>query len=124
MRQRFPEPSARSSRAGSPCPTGFGIPGEGLSEVRRSRLLGDLEAFLVDRRRHTIGFQGNLDIEHYRRDLAGLLGVHLNNVGDPFQDGDYPLHTKPVERAVLDHYARLWRAEHPGASRGAGGGTC
>ncbi len=94
-------------------PTGFDIPDEGLTDIRRERLLGDLETFLMDRRHHVVGFQGNLAIEHYRRDLAGLLGVVLNNVGDPFQDGDFPLHTKSVERAVLDYHARLWHAEHP-----------
>jgi histidine decarboxylase len=36
------------------------------------------------------------------------LNVHANNIGDPFIDGAFRANTKVVERAVLDHYAKLF----------------
>jgi histidine decarboxylase len=45
--------------------------------------------------------------------LSFLFGMHANNVGDPFVDGNCTLNTKVMERAVLDYIARLWRAPSP-----------
>jgi histidine decarboxylase len=39
----------------------------------------------------------------------------LNNLGDPFSDGAYPMHTKPMEREVVDVVADLFGA--PAADR-------
>ncbi len=34
--------------------------------------------------------------------------MHSNNIGDPWVDTNLKTHTKVLERAVLDYYARLW----------------
>ncbi|NUT48233.1 MAG: histidine decarboxylase [Saccharothrix sp.] len=91
----------------------FEIPAEGLTAQQRKRALNRLETYLVGKHGTMVGFQGNQDMAHYQRDLARFLEFHLNNVGDPFQQGNYRLNTKIVERAVLDHYASLWRAVWP-----------
>ncbi|MEU4743765.1 hypothetical protein AB0G02_25330 [Actinosynnema sp. NPDC023658] len=72
-----------------------------------------METYLVGKHETMVGFQGNQDMGHYQQDLARFLEFHLNNIGDPFQQGNYKLNTKIVERAVLDHYASLWRAPWP-----------
>lgn len=91
----------------------FEIPAEGLSPQQRKRALNRLETYLVGKHQTMVGFQGNQDMAHYQQDLARFLEFHLNNVGDPFQQGNYRVNTKIVERAVLDHYASLWRASWP-----------
>ncbi|WP_367130320.1 hypothetical protein [Saccharothrix sp. HUAS TT1] len=91
----------------------FEIPAEGLTAQQRKRALNRLETYLVGKHGTMVGFQGNQDMGHYQRDLARFLEFHLNNIGDPFQQGNYKLNTKIVERAVLDHYASLWRAGWP-----------
>ncbi|MEU4767413.1 hypothetical protein AB0H12_29560 [Actinosynnema sp. NPDC023794] len=91
----------------------FEIPAEGLNAQQRKRALNRLETYLVGKHETMVGFQGNQDMGHCQQDLARFLEFHLNNIGDPFQQGNYKLNTKIVERAVLDHYASLWRASWP-----------
>ncbi|NUT92861.1 MAG: glutamate decarboxylase, partial [Saccharothrix sp.] len=91
----------------------FEIPTGGLTAQQRKRALTLLETHLVGRHEHMIGFQGNQDMGNAQPDLARFLDFHLNNVGDPFQQGNYQPNTKVVERAVLDRYAALWRADRP-----------
>ncbi|MFE2755725.1 hypothetical protein ACFXGA_27365 [Actinosynnema sp. NPDC059335] len=91
----------------------FEIPADGLSPQQRKRALNRLETYLVGKHATMVGFQGNQDMAHYQQDLARFLEFHLNNIGDPFQQGNYKINTKIVERAVLDHYASLWRASWP-----------
>ncbi|QFZ19469.1 PLP-dependent aminotransferase family protein [Saccharothrix syringae] len=91
----------------------FEIPAEGLTAQQRKRALNRLETYLVGKHETMVGFQGNQDMANYQQDLARFLEFHLNNVGDPFQQGNYKVNTKIVERAVLDHYASLWRAQWP-----------
>ncbi|MEV0678849.1 hypothetical protein AB0I60_20255 [Actinosynnema sp. NPDC050436] len=91
----------------------FAIPAEGLTAQERKRALNALETYLVGKHEHMVGFQGNQDTGRAHADLARFLEFHLNNVGDPFQQGHYKPNTKVVERAVLDRYAELWRAQSP-----------
>ncbi|MFC6091982.1 hypothetical protein [Saccharothrix lopnurensis] len=91
----------------------FEIPAEGLTDQQRKRALNRLETYLVGKHGTMVGFQGNQDMARCQQDLGRFLEFHLNNVGDPFQQGNYKVNTKIVERAVLDHYASLWRAAWP-----------
>ena len=57
----------------------------------------------------TIGFPAGSDIDW--TPLAGILSRGLlNNLGDPYIDGAYPLHTKDFEREAVDLLADLFRA--------------
>ena len=62
-------------------------------------------------RNHCLGYQVSLSAMY--GDLAQYLTLHLNNVGDPFIDGNFTLNTKVLERAVLEFYADLWHATRP-----------
>ncbi|MBB5868882.1 histidine decarboxylase [Allocatelliglobosispora scoriae] len=74
--------------------------------------------------RRAIGFPGATDMSFPH--LAEVLtGQPLNNVGDPWTEGLYANHSKPLERFVIDTIAGLLRApeQHwgyvtPGASEG------
>jgi len=55
-----------------------------------------------------IGFPAATDLDY--SPLAPFLGYMLNNLGDPAQDGAYPIHAKRFERDVVDAMADLLRA--------------
>ncbi|CAL9448563.1 Histidine decarboxylase [Actinosynnema sp. ALI-1.44] len=109
---RTPTPTEQST-SDEPTERDFLIPAEGLTAQQRKHALTKLETYLVGKHEHMVGFQGNQDLGHAQQDLGRFLDFHLNNVGDPFQQGNYKPNTKAVERAVLDRYAELWRAEWP-----------
>jgi histidine decarboxylase len=43
-------------------------------------------------------------------DLPTVLDSQLNHDGDSFIPGNHSIHTKTIENAVLDHFAKLWDA--------------
>ena len=108
--------------------TKFEIPPGGLSEDDRKEALKELRNFLKEQHEYFTGYQLNQDL-HYRGDkeakgddddLAWMMNIHANNIGDPFQTGICTLNTKFCERAVVDYFAALWnndwphRADEPG----------
>lgn len=80
----------------------------GIPPERRARLLDRLDAHLRDRRDHMLGYQVTEDMDAYQADLSRFMRLHLNNIGDPFKEGGYKVNTKPVERAVLTYFTKLW----------------
>lgn len=89
----------------------FALSPEGLSETARTTALSALSELMASQRNHCLGYQVNLSAMY--GDLAQYLTLHLNNVGDPFIDGNFTLNTKVLERAVLEFYADLWHASRP-----------
>jgi histidine decarboxylase len=59
-----------------------------------------------------LGYQVNQKLD-YAENLSRYLDFHINNIGDPFQNGNLTTNTKFIERAVLDYFASLWRARWP-----------
>jgi histidine decarboxylase len=98
----------------------FEIPPEGLTEEQREDALNQLRAYIEAQHAHFTGFQVN-ECLSYRgeapdakaTDLAWLMNIHANNVGDPFQTGILTLNTKFCERAVVDYFAALWNNDWP-----------
>ncbi|MCY9783160.1 pyridoxal-dependent decarboxylase [Nocardiopsis sp. EMB25] len=74
----------------------------------RVRILGEFQKYLDFYHRNFLGYQVNQNLSDVSSDLVKLLGVHTNNIGDPFKDGNLRTHTKHMERAVLAYYADLW----------------
>ena len=42
-----------------------------------------------------------------------MLDHQLNNLGDPFTEGNFTINSKAFERDVLDYFARRWHAKTP-----------
>lgn len=55
------------------------------------------------------GYPYNLDFDY--GDLAQLQHFSINNLGDPFIESNYGVHSRPFEVGVLDWFARLWEIE-------------
>lgn len=91
----------------------FAIPPEGLDDAKRTIALQSMEEYLLRQKKSSMGFQAN-QAQSYARELSFLLDMHANNVADPFQNANFTVNTKTMERAVLDYIATLWHAKRPG----------
>jgi histidine decarboxylase len=96
--------------APSPTDQDFALPAEGVPEPQRKAVLDKLENYFADLQTRFLGYQTNEDLK-LREPMARFLDYHFNNVGDPFEDSHFTLHTRWAERAVLDYYAKLWHGK-------------
>jgi hypothetical protein len=55
------------------------------------------------------GYPYNLDFDYGA--LAQLQHFSINNLGDPFIESNYGVHSRQFEVGVLDWFARLWELE-------------
>lgn len=55
------------------------------------------------------GYPYNLDFDYGA--LAQLQHFSINNLGDPFIESNYGVHSREFEVGVLDWFARLWEIE-------------
>ncbi|MFB9217761.1 pyridoxal-dependent decarboxylase [Vibrio sinaloensis] len=88
------------------------LPPEGQTNVEQKNVYQQMLSYVDQQKEHFLGYQTEEKI-HYKTQLAPFLNVSLNNVGDPFVNGNYTINSKCVERAVLDYYASLWNATWP-----------
>ncbi|KAL3676889.1 hypothetical protein R1sor_026837 [Riccia sorocarpa] len=82
-----------------------------VSEEKRQLALSVTRRFIYRVKDNFLGFQTVITPSYSH--LADFLDCHLNNAGDPFATGSYLSQTKFMERAVLDYFASLWKAEWP-----------
>lgn len=92
--------------------SGFAIPPEGLEDNVRKEKLGEFYEYILNQKNNFLGYQANQKMD-YQTDTMKFLDCHVNNIGDPFVDGNFTVNSKVMERAVLDYYAKLWNAKFP-----------
>ncbi|KAL0307695.1 UNVERIFIED_CONTAM: Serine decarboxylase [Sesamum calycinum] len=81
-----------------------------LRRRRLAKIMTEFQEYLTERATHLLGYPLNLNFNHLM-DLSPLLLFHINNVGDPFKESAYGLHSKEFEVEVLDWFAQLWEME-------------
>ncbi|KAF8030810.1 hypothetical protein BT93_D0105 [Corymbia citriodora subsp. variegata] len=64
---------------------------------------------LVERTKQHLGYPYNLDFDYGA--LGQLQHFSINNLGDPFIESNYGVHSRQFEVGVLDWFARLWEIE-------------
>ncbi|KAI8014445.1 Serine decarboxylase [Camellia lanceoleosa] len=80
----------------------------------------DMEAFmagvlvgyrktLIEKTKYHLGYPFNLDLDY--GPLVELQHFAINNLGDPFIESNYGVHSRQFEVGVLDWFARLWEIE-------------
>ncbi|PPK62569.1 hypothetical protein V5P93_002041 [Actinokineospora auranticolor] len=94
-----------------PTPDQLKLKRTGLTPAERAAALDRLAAYVEYKRDHLLGYQINSDMNGYAEDLSRFLRTHINNIGDPFQDGGLKVNSKVVEQAVLDYFAELWHGK-------------
>jgi histidine decarboxylase len=90
----------------------FALPATGLTPEQRTAALSQLQNYESGQKTRFLGYQVNQSF-NYEEDLKQYLNYHINNVGDPFQSGNFTVNSKFMERAILDYYASLWNARWP-----------
>ncbi|EPQ9964743.1 pyridoxal-dependent decarboxylase [Vibrio vulnificus] len=90
----------------------FEIPPTGQNEDEQDTAFSQVQQYVNRQKARFLGYQTEEKIDYGKR-IAPFLDVSMNNVGDPFVDGNYTINTKFVERMVLDYFASLWNAKWP-----------
>jgi histidine decarboxylase len=93
----------------------FVLPSTGLSDPARKAALDKLKKYLSEQKANFLGYQANQKLDH-KSDLADYLDYEVINLGDPFKEGNFTVNSKLMEQAVLDYYAKLWRARRRNGS--------
>lgn len=71
-----------------------------------SRILDDYKKELELKTHHHMGYPYNLAFDC--RELKQFMDFSINNLGDPFIESNYGVHSRMFEVAVLDWFAKLW----------------
>ncbi|KAL0360375.1 UNVERIFIED_CONTAM: Serine decarboxylase [Sesamum radiatum] len=81
----------------------------GDKEAYMASVLARYRKTLVERTNYHLGYPYNLDFDYGA--LAQLQHFSINNLGDPFIESNYGVHSRQFEVGVLDWFARLWEIE-------------
>ncbi|XP_020111848.1 serine decarboxylase 1 [Ananas comosus] len=81
----------------------------GEREAYMASVLARYRKSLIERTKHHLGYPYNLDFDYGA--LAQLQHFSINNLGDPFIESNYGVHSRQFEVGVLDWFARLWELE-------------
>ncbi|KAL2511914.1 Serine decarboxylase [Abeliophyllum distichum] len=81
----------------------------GDREASMASVLARYRMTLIERTKNHLGYPYNLDFEYGA--LAQLQHFSINNLGDPFIESNYGVHSREFEVGVLDWFARLWELE-------------
>jgi len=90
----------------------FGIPMSAMEEEAMpsvGTILGAYEGQLQRRSARHLGYPYNLDYQN--DELARFMRYSINNLGDPFVTSNYGVHSRQFEVAVVDFFAKLWKAD-------------
>lgn len=85
------------------------LEGESMAEERA--ILAAFAERLAERTAHHLGYPYNLDFDFDALHDAGLSRFSINNLGDPFVESNYGVHSRGFELGVLDWFADLWQLE-------------
>ncbi|KAJ6335834.1 hypothetical protein OIU77_025725 [Salix suchowensis] len=81
----------------------------GDKEAYMASVLARYRKNLMERTQHHLGYPYNLDFDYGA--LGQLQHFSINNLGDPFIESNYGVHSRQFEVGVLDWFARLWEIE-------------
>jgi len=76
------------------------------SEEEIQKIIKSYEEVLKVRTHQHIGYPYNLEFDYGC--LSSLQNYSINNLGDPFIESNYGVHSREFEIAVLDWFAQLW----------------
>ncbi|GAB4821741.1 hypothetical protein N2152v2_008787 [Parachlorella kessleri] len=78
-------------------------------EKKIAHVIGEYKTKLESRTEHHMGYPYNLDFDY--GPLECLQKFCINNLGDPFIESNYGVHSREFEIGVLQWFARLWEIE-------------
>ncbi|KAG4999564.1 serine decarboxylase 1-like isoform X1 [Glycine soja] len=81
----------------------------GEREAYMAGVLAKYKKSLTERTNYHLGYPYNLNFDYDA--LSQLQHFSINNLGDPFIESNYGVHSRQFEVGVLDWFARLWELE-------------
>uniref|UniRef100_A0A6N2LQJ0 Serine decarboxylase n=1 Tax=Salix viminalis TaxID=40686 RepID=A0A6N2LQJ0_SALVM len=81
----------------------------GDKDAYMASVLARYRESLMERTKYHLGYPFNLDFDYGA--LGQLQHFSINNLGDPFIESNYGVHSRQFEVGVLDWFARLWEIE-------------
>jgi len=85
--------------------------GETDADVDVPAILDAYDKKLQKRSGNHFGYPYNLQYDH--TELLRFMKYSINNLGDPFVDSNYGVHSRVFERAVIGFMAKLWKLPDP-----------
>ena len=76
----------------------------------QQRLAGTLDE-LTSRKDHYLGYPETPHDNELNQLLSPFQSFHLNNVGDPWEEGNWDLHTKQYEKEVIRFFSEMYHIE-------------
>lgn len=76
------------------------------TENELKEIIDTYEEYLKTKTWHHLGYPYNLEFDYGC--LQSLQNYSINNLGDPFIESNYGVHSRCFEITVLDWFAKLW----------------
>lgn len=71
-----------------------------------TNILTNFREDLVDKSKYHLGYPYNFSFNY--EEIKNMFDISINNLGDPFKESNYAIHSRAFEIAVLDWFAELW----------------
>eukprot|EP01059_Diplonema_ambulator_P003446 TRINITY_DN13135_c0_g1_i1.p1 TRINITY_DN13135_c0_g1~~TRINITY_DN13135_c0_g1_i1.p1 ORF type:complete len:530 (+),score=215.81 TRINITY_DN13135_c0_g1_i1:1357-2946(+) len=72
-----------------------------------TEVLTEYRAYLEDRSKFHFGYPYNLHYDH--QEIFDVMQYSINNLGDPFVESNYGVHSRKFELDVLAYFAEMWK---------------
>jgi len=82
---------------------------ENVDSISDTEILHAYDKYLQKRSSLHFGYPYNLMYDH--QELFNFMKYSINNLGDPYVTSNYSVHSRQFERAVIDFFASLWKAD-------------
>ncbi len=80
---------------------------EEISKEEKKKILDDFEEYIKDRTKYHFGYPYNLEFEY--KELSRFFKYSINNLGDPFDESNYGVHSRKFELEILNFFSKLWK---------------
>jgi histidine decarboxylase len=78
-----------------------------LKDKTKEEILTEFEDYIKDRTEFHLGYPYNLNFEYHN--LSRFMKYSINNLGDPFQESNYGVHSRQFELDILKFFSKLWK---------------
>eukprot|EP01060_Flectonema_neradi_P026436 TRINITY_DN353_c0_g2_i3.p1 TRINITY_DN353_c0_g2~~TRINITY_DN353_c0_g2_i3.p1 ORF type:complete len:483 (+),score=119.89 TRINITY_DN353_c0_g2_i3:41-1489(+) len=84
-------------------------PEEITPEQKTTKILEEYREYLEDRSKYHFGYPYNLHYDH--QEIYDVMRYSINNLGDPFVESNYGVHSRKFELDVLAFFAKMWKID-------------
>lgn len=80
-----------------------------LSKEQKKIIYDEFEEYIKDRTKFHLGYPYNLNFEY--EELSRFFKYSINNLGDPFNESNYGVHSRKFELEILEFFSKLWKID-------------